>query len=87
MPEIPTLTELGVPNVNISQWYGLFAPAKTPKVVIERLNKELNEVLSEKANEKKIEDQGAEVETSTPPGLGRLGQKRGGPLAVCGQCR
>ncbi len=75
MPEIPTLTELGVPNVNINQWYGLFAPAKTPKVVIDRLNKELNEVLTEKANEKKIEDQGAEVETSTPQALADLVKK------------
>ena len=75
MPEIPTLTELGVPNVNINQWYGLFAPAKTPKVVIDRLNKELNEVLTEKANEKRIEDQGAEVETSTPQALADLVKK------------
>ncbi len=75
MPEVPTLTELGVPNVNISQWYGLFAPAKTPKAVIELLNKDLNEVLNEKANEKKIEDQGAEVETSTPQALADLVKK------------
>jgi tripartite-type tricarboxylate transporter receptor subunit TctC len=75
MPEVPTLTELGVPNVNINQWYGLFAPAKTPKAVIELLNKDLNEVLNEKANEKKIEDQGAEVETSTPQALADLVKK------------
>ncbi len=74
MPEVPTLAEQGVPNVNVNQWYGLFAPAKTPKPVVDRLNKELNAVLKDKKNEKKIEDQGAEVETSTPEQLKALVQ-------------
>ena len=67
MPELPTLTEQGIANVNMSQWYAMFAPAKTPKAVIDRLNKEMNAVLNDPANEKRIEDQGAEVETGTPP--------------------
>ncbi len=74
MPDVPTLAEQGVPNVNVNQWYGLFAPAKTPKAVIERLNKELNLVLNDKTIEKKIEDQGAEVEASTPEHLRALVQ-------------
>ena len=75
MPELPTLTEQGVPNVNMSQWYAMFAPAKTPKTVIDRLNVEMNAVLNDKATEKKIEDQGAEVETGTPDQLKTLVQK------------
>ncbi len=75
MPDVPTLAEQGIPNVNIGQWYALFAPAKTPAAVIQRLNKEVNLVLNEKANEKKIEDQGAEVETGTPEQLKALVQK------------
>jgi tripartite-type tricarboxylate transporter receptor subunit TctC len=75
MPDVPTLAEQGIPNVNIGQWYALFAPAKTPAAVIQRLNKEVNIVLNEKANEKKIEDQGAEVETGTPEQLKTLVQK------------
>jgi tripartite-type tricarboxylate transporter receptor subunit TctC len=74
MPDVPTLAEPGVPNVNVNQWYGLFAPAKTPKPIVDRLNKELNAVLKDKKNEKKIEDQGAEVETSTPEQLKALVQ-------------
>ncbi len=74
MPDVPTLAEQGIGNVNMSQWYALFAPAKTPKAVIDRLNKEMNAVLTEKANEKRIEDQGAEVETSTPEQLKTLVQ-------------
>lgn len=75
MPDVPTLAEQGIPNVSIGQWYALFAPAKTPAAVIQRLNKEVNLVLNEKANEKKIEDQGAEVETGTPEQLKALVQK------------
>jgi tripartite-type tricarboxylate transporter receptor subunit TctC len=74
-PDLPTLAEQGIANVNMSQWYAMFAPAKTPKVIIDRLNKEMNAVLKDKAVEKKIEDQGAEVETGTPEQLKTLVQK------------
>jgi tripartite-type tricarboxylate transporter receptor subunit TctC len=72
LPDVPTLAEQGIANVSMSQWYALFAPAKTPRAVIDRLNRELNSVLAEKAVQKKIEDQGAEVEPSTPAQLGTL---------------
>jgi len=75
MPDLPTLAEQGILNVNMSQWYAMFAPAKTPKAVVDRLNKEMNAVLADKAIEKKIEDQGAEVETGTPEQLKALVQK------------
>ncbi|MEY3461400.1 MAG: hypothetical protein RLZZ03_1053 [Pseudomonadota bacterium] len=75
MPDVPTLTEQGIANVNMSQWYAMFAPAKTPKAVVERLNREMNAVLNDKANAKRIEDQGAEVETGTPEQLKALVQK------------
>jgi tripartite-type tricarboxylate transporter receptor subunit TctC len=75
LPDVPTLAEQGIANVNMSQWYALFAPAKTPKAVIDRLNRELNGVLAEKAVQKKIEDQGAEVEPGTPEQLKTLVQK------------
>ena len=75
MPDVPTLAEQGIANVNMSQWYAMFAPAKTPKAVVERLNREMNAVLNDKANAKRIEDQGAEVETGTPEQLKALVQK------------
>ncbi|MEO6292190.1 MAG: tripartite tricarboxylate transporter substrate binding protein [Burkholderiaceae bacterium] len=78
MPELPTLAEQGIANVNISQWYAMFAPAKTPKAVIDRLNKEMNAVLNDKAVEAKIEAQGAEVETGTPEQLKAFVQKEVG---------
>lgn len=75
LPDVPTLAEQGIPNVSMSQWYAMFAPAKTPKVVVDRLNQEINRVLAEKTAQKFIEDQGAEVETSTPAQLKTLVQK------------
>ena len=63
MPDVPTLKEQGIDNVDVSQWYGIFAPAKTPKPVLEQLNKVLNAALADKTVIKKLEDHGAEVET------------------------
>ena len=65
MPDVPTLQEQGIADVDVSQWYGIFAPAKTPKPVIEQLNKVLNEVLADKSVIKRLEDHGAEVSTMT----------------------
>ena len=63
MPEVPTLQEQGIADVDVSQWYGIFAPAKTPKPVLEQLNKVLNDVLADKSVIKRLEDHGAEVST------------------------
>ena len=75
LKDMPTLAEQGIANVNMSQWYALFAPAKTPKPVVERLNREVNAILADAAVQKKIADQGAEVETGTPEQLGVLVRK------------
>lgn len=72
LPDVPTLKEVGVEGVEVQQWYALFAPGKTPKAVVDRLNKALNEVLSDKEVIKRMEDHGADVETSTPEQLGAM---------------
>ena len=46
-PEIPTIAESGVPGYEVTGWYGLAAPAKTPQAVIERLNVTMNRALPE----------------------------------------
>lgn len=75
LPDVPTLAEQGIANVSMSQWYAMFAPAKTPKAVVTRLNAEMNAVLADKGVQKRMEDQGAEVETGTPEQLKTLVQK------------
>ena len=72
LPDVPTLSEAGVNGVDVQQWYGIFAPAKTPKAVVDQLNKALNQVLQDKDIIKRIEDHGADVETSTPDQLGEI---------------
>jgi len=46
-PEIPTIAEAGVPGYEVTGWYGLVAPAKTPAAIVERLNVTVNRVLPE----------------------------------------
>lgn len=72
LPNVPTLKEMGIDGVEVQQWYGIFAPAKTPKAVVDPLNKLLNQVLNDKDTMKRIEDQGADVDTSTPEQFGQL---------------
>nr|WP_279537329.1 tripartite tricarboxylate transporter substrate binding protein [Roseateles toxinivorans] len=72
LPDVPTLKEAGVDGVDVMQWYGLFAPAKTPKAIVDQINKALNQVLNDKELVKRIEDHGADVETSTPEQLSAL---------------
>jgi 2-methylaconitate cis-trans-isomerase PrpF/tripartite-type tricarboxylate transporter receptor subunit TctC len=72
LPDVPTLKESGIDGVEVDQWYGLFAPAKTPKPIIDQINKALNQVLADKEVEKRIEDHGADVRSSTPAELGAL---------------
>jgi 2-methylaconitate cis-trans-isomerase PrpF/tripartite-type tricarboxylate transporter receptor subunit TctC len=72
LPDVPTLKEAGVDGVDVQQWYGFFAPAKTPKAVVDKLNAAINQVLADKEIEKRIEDHGADVQTSTPEQLGAL---------------
>lgn len=74
LPEVPTLKEAGVEGVEVSQWYAVFAPAKTPAAVITQLNKALNQVLSEPETIQRMEAHGADVETSTPEQLKALVQ-------------
>ena len=72
LPDVPTLKEAGVDGVDVQQWYGFFAPAKTPKAIVDQLNKALNQVLADKEIVKRMEEHGADVETSTPEQLGAL---------------
>ena len=45
LPNVPTMAEQGVPDVNLGLWSGFFAPAGTPKPIVDRLHKELREVI------------------------------------------
>src|SRR5262249_24900655 len=58
MPEIPTFPEQGVPNVALAIWVGAYAPAGTPRPIIDRLQRELKAVIHEPAVRDKMIAQG-----------------------------
>ena len=65
-PDLPTLAEAGVAGVEMTQWYALFAPAKTPSSVVRQLNVALNEVLQDADIVARMAADGAQVQTSSP---------------------
>jgi tripartite-type tricarboxylate transporter receptor subunit TctC len=66
LPEVPTFGELGYPKVAVSLWYGLLAPAGTPKPVVEKLNREVVKALGSPEVREKLLAQGAEPMPGTP---------------------
>jgi tripartite-type tricarboxylate transporter receptor subunit TctC len=70
MPELPTMSEAGVPDFDITVWFGLVAPAKTPAPIIERLNKEVVEILRTPTLKEKFIAAGIDITPSTPAELG-----------------
>jgi tripartite-type tricarboxylate transporter receptor subunit TctC len=69
-PDIPTVAEQGFEGFNISTWYGLLAPAKTPPDVVNRLATEIGKILKEPEVQKQILGLGADVVGSTPAEFG-----------------
>ena len=70
-PDVPTLQEAGIVDFEVDSWYAMFVPARTPKPVIERLNKALNSIVGEPAIREKLLAQGAEGVGGTPEALTR----------------
>jgi tripartite-type tricarboxylate transporter receptor subunit TctC len=66
LPEVPTFGELGYPEVAVSLWYGLLAPAGTPKPVVEKLNREAARALTSPDVRDRLQAQGAEPMPGTP---------------------
>ena len=61
LPDVPSLGELGYANTEVFTWFGLLGPAKLPKTVVQRLNKEINEILSQPEIKEKFIGMGMEV--------------------------
>src|SRR5262245_25174529 len=64
--EVPTISESGVPDYHIVQWYGLVAPAGTAPAIVARLNRELREILEFADIRARLSAEGAELASSTP---------------------
>jgi tripartite-type tricarboxylate transporter receptor subunit TctC len=69
LPEVPTITEAGVPEVTVRQWAGIFGPPNLPKDIVGRLNKEVNAALQRPDVIAKLQSYGYSPEGSTPERL------------------
>jgi tripartite-type tricarboxylate transporter receptor subunit TctC len=67
MPDVPTIAEAGVPGFEVSNWWGILAPAGTPAPIVGRLHKEITAVLDSPEMRKRFELEGAEVVRMSPP--------------------
>jgi len=70
-PDLPTVAEAGVPGYSAESWYGLFAPAKTPRDVIERLNKSAAQAVQSDAFKKLAVNEGLVMVARPPEDLDR----------------
>jgi len=69
LPEVPTISEAGVPEVTVRQWAGVFGPPNLPKDIVARLNKEVNAALQRPDVIAKLQSYGYSPEGSTPERL------------------
>nr|WP_145551442.1 tripartite tricarboxylate transporter substrate binding protein [Variovorax boronicumulans] len=70
LPDVPTTAEAGLPKVDATSWFALFAPAATPKAVVDKLVADARTVVQSAEFRKKAEEQGATADFQDPAQLG-----------------
>ncbi|MET3892197.1 tripartite-type tricarboxylate transporter receptor subunit TctC [Bosea sp. OAE506] len=71
-PNLPTLAESGLPGFEAVQWYGVVAPARTPRPIVDRLNRAINDLLRQPDFAAALARDGAIARPETPDGFGAL---------------
>lgn len=71
-PDVPTVQEAGVRDFEVDSWYAMFVPAKTPKPIIDKLNRAINVIVVEPEIREKLLAQGSEGVGGTPEALGKI---------------
>jgi tripartite-type tricarboxylate transporter receptor subunit TctC len=66
VPELPTMSEAGLPGFEATTWHGVVVPAATPSAIVLRMNQEINAVLKEKDLSERLAGLGAEILTGSP---------------------
>ena len=69
LPDMPTVAET-LPGFDVSNWIGIFAPAGTPKPIINKLNAEIIKIMQQPAVQKRLETEGAKFKPMTPEAFG-----------------
>jgi len=72
LPDVPTAAEAGLPDYDVTTWYGILAPAGTPKPIIARLNAEIVRVMQAPDLQARFAATGTEPRTSTPEEFGEF---------------
>jgi len=72
VPDLPTVAEAGVPGYSATNWYGFAAPARTPQVIVAKLNAEISRAITAPDTRAHMADIGLEAETSTPAEFGEF---------------
>ena len=70
MPELPTISEAGLPGYEATSWYGVLAPAGTAPEIIAKLNAEINKGIKQPDVAKRLAAEGAETVGGTPEEFG-----------------
>ena len=65
-PELPTVREAGVPGYDLTPWYGVLAPANTPRPIVVKLNREIGRIINGSDMKSRFAAQGIDLVTSTP---------------------
>jgi tripartite-type tricarboxylate transporter receptor subunit TctC len=71
-PQVPTLAELGVADFDVDLWYGVLAPAGTPKEIVDRYNATFNEILAQPSVRSLLDKQGLIAQGGPPSRLADL---------------
>jgi tripartite-type tricarboxylate transporter receptor subunit TctC len=74
LPDVPTFEELGLKNVDVAAWQGLFVPKGTPAEIVTRLSNEMQKAIQVPEVRSKLEDFGLELTPSDAPALARFVQ-------------
>jgi tripartite-type tricarboxylate transporter receptor subunit TctC len=72
LAEVPTIAEAGLPGFRVDSWGAMFAPAKTPRVIIDKLNREVRRALALPDIANRMRDLGAEPAPTTPAELDKF---------------
>ncbi len=72
VPDVPTIAEAGIPGFEVENWQGIVVPAKTPRVIVERLHREIVKVLAQPAMIDVLGTQGLDTAGNTPVQFDKL---------------
>ena len=72
LPEVPTIAEAGLPEFVYQGWYGMLAPGKTPRKLVNLMSKEVGRIIDTPEIRERIASQGAAAKSSTPEAFDKI---------------